>query len=130
VRAALRNEPLTVYGDGKQTRCFAFVGDVVPALIELMDRSDLNGEIYNIGSTERITIVELAKQIVSRTGSPSDITFVPYDKAFGPGYEDMRHRAPCLEKIGAAIGFKPTTALDTILDSVIAEMRKHPGIEV
>ena len=129
VRAALRNEPLTVYGDGKQTRCFAYVGDVVPALIQLMDRADLNGEIYNVGSTERVSIAELAERIVARTGSQSTLTFVPYDKAYGPGYEDMRHRAPCLEKIGAAIGYKATTALETILDSVIAEMREHPGTE-
>ncbi|GMV92304.1 MAG: epimerase [Candidatus Hydrogenedentota bacterium] len=127
VRAALRNEPLTVYGDGKQTRCFAYVGDVVPALMQLMDRSDLNGEIFNVGSTERITIAELAEQVIQRTGSKSEISFIPYEKAYGSGYEDMRHRAPCLEKIGAAIGYAPKTALDAILDSVIAEMRKHPA---
>jgi UDP-glucose 4-epimerase len=127
VRSALRNEPLTVYGDGKQTRCFAYVGDVVPALMQLMDRRDLNGEIYNVGSTQRITIAELAEKVIARTGSQSEVTFVPYEKAYGSGYEDMRHRAPCLEKIGAAIGFQAKTMLDTILDSVIAEMRKHPG---
>lgn len=127
VRSALRNEPLTVYGDGKQTRCFAYVGDVVPALMQLMDRRDLNGEIYNVGSTQRITIAELAEKVIARTGSQSEVTFVPYEKAYGSGYEDMRHRAPCLEKIGAAIGFQAKTMLDTILDSVIAEMRKRPG---
>jgi UDP-glucose 4-epimerase len=127
VRSALRNEPLTVYGDGKQTRCFAYVGDVVPALMQLMDRRDLNGEIYNVGSTQRITIAELAEKVIARAGSQSEVTFVPYEKAYGSGYEDMRHRAPCLEKIGAAIGFQAKTMLDTILDSVIAEMRKHPS---
>ncbi len=126
VRAALRNEPLTVYGDGKQTRCFAFVGDVVPALMQLMDRSDLNGEIYNVGNTERITIMELAERVIARSKSRSEITFVPYDKAYGAGYEDMRHRAPCLEKIGAAIGYEPKTGLDAILDAVVAEMRGRP----
>jgi UDP-glucose 4-epimerase len=129
VRSALRNEPLTVYGDGKQTRCFAYVGDVVPALMQLMDRRDLNGEIYNVGSTQRITIAELAEKVIARTGSQSEVTFVPYEKAYGSGYEDMRHRAPCLEKIGAAIGFQAKTMLDTILDSVIAEMRKHPSAD-
>lgn len=129
VRAALRDEPLTVFGDGKQTRCFAYVGDVVPALIALMDRIDLNGEIFNVGSTQRITIAELAKQVIARSGSQSEIAYVPYDEAYGPGYEDMRHRAPCLEKIRAAIGYEPKTALVEILDAVIAEMRAHPHLD-
>jgi UDP-glucose 4-epimerase len=129
VHAALRGEPLTVYGDGKQTRCFAYVGDVVPALIALMDRKDVNGEIFNIGSTQRISIAELAEQVIARSGSKSQVSYVPYDEAYGPGYEDMRHRAPCLEKISAAIGYTPKTALGEILDAVIAEMRAHPHLD-
>ena len=123
VQAALKNEPLTVYGDGQQSRCFASVRDVVPALIQLMDRSNLNGEIFNIGSTDRISIEDLAKRVIDRTGSASELVYVPYDQAYGPGYEDMRHRAPSLDKVGAAIGYQPSVALDEILDAVIAEMR-------
>ncbi len=129
VRAALRGEPLTVYGDGKQTRCFAYVGDVVPALVALMDRKDLNGEIFNVGSTQRVSIAELAEQVIARSGSRSKISFVPYEQAYGPGYEDMRHRAPCLEKIHAAIGYAPKTTLPEILDAVIGEMRANPHPE-
>jgi UDP-glucose 4-epimerase len=123
VQSAIKNEPLTVYGDGQQSRCFASVRDVVPALIKLMDRADINGEIFNVGNTERISIEDLAKRVIERTGSSSQIVYVPYDQAYGPGYEDMRHRAPSLEKINAAIGYQPTVGLDAILDAVIAEMR-------
>lgn len=122
VDQALRNEPLTVYGDGKQRRCFVYVGDVVPALLTLMDHSDVNGQVFNIGNTTSISMAELAELVIARTGSGSGIQFVPYDQAFGPGYEDMRHRAPSLDKISKAIGFKPTTDLDRILDTVIAEI--------
>lgn len=123
VTQALRQEPLTVYGDGQQTRCFTFVGDVVPALITLMERNDLNGDVFNVGSDYRVSIEDLARKIIERTGSKSELRFVPYTEAYGPGYEDMRHRAPCLAKIHAAIGYKPTTSLDQILDSVAAAIR-------
>ncbi|MBI2435893.1 MAG: NAD-dependent epimerase/dehydratase family protein [Candidatus Hydrogenedentes bacterium] len=123
VSQALRAEPLTVYGDGQQSRCFTYVGDVVPALLTLMTRSDVNGEVYNIGSNQRVTIEALAHKIIERTGSKSSIKYVPYGEAYGPGYEDMRHRAPCLKKIRAAIGYEPRTLLDAILDSVIDDLR-------
>jgi UDP-glucose 4-epimerase len=126
VEAALRGEPIHVYGDGLQTRCFAYVGDVVPALIQLMDRRDLNGEIFNLGASERITIRQLAERVISRTKSKSEIIYIPYEQAYGPGYEDMRHRAPCLDKIKAAIGYSPKTTLDQILDAVSADMRNLP----
>ncbi len=122
-RQALLNEALTVYGDGKQSRCFAYVGDVVPALMTLMDREDIRGEVYNIGNNEPVTMEELARRVILRAGSASTIRYVPYDQAYGPGYEDMRHREPCLEKIKAAIGYKPSTSLDEILDKVIADTR-------
>ena len=125
VRQALLGEPLTVFGDGKQSRCFAYVGDVVPALIRLMDDPATNGEIFNIGSSQRVTMEELALRVIELTGSPSTLRFVPYEQAYGPGYEDMRHRAPCLEKIGAAIGYTPRTSLDQILDAVIANVREQ-----
>lgn len=123
VGQALRNEPLTVFGDGKQSRCFTYVGDVVPALITLMDRSDVNGDVFNIGSNTRVTIEELGRRIIERAGSRSEIKYVPYEEAYGEGYEDMRHRAPCLDKIKAAIGYEPKTDLDEIIDAVIAEVR-------
>lgn len=123
VRQALLNEPLTVFGDGQQSRCFTYVGDVVPALVALMDSCAVNGDIFNIGSTDRVTIGELARRIVERTRSTSEIRYIPYENVYGPGYEDMRHRMPCLEKVRKAIGYTPKTSLDTILDTVIEYVR-------
>lgn len=123
VRQALHNEPVTVYGDGKQSRCFTYVGDVIPSLITLMERQDVNGQVYNLGSRMRVTIEELAQRVIRRTGSTSSIRYIPYEEAYGPGYEDMRHREPCLDKVHAAIGYEPKTSLDEILDAVIADIR-------
>lgn len=123
VSQALLNEAVTVYGDGQQSRCFAYVGDVVPALITLMDRPDLCGQVFNIGSTTRVTIEDLARKVVQRTKSRSRIIYLPYEQVYGVGYEDMRHRAPGLAKIKSAIGYKPRTSLDQILDAVIAHIR-------
>jgi len=119
VRQALLGEPLTVYGDGQQTRCFAYVGDVVPALMALMDHPQAQGQVFNVGSQERVTIEDLARRVIARTGSSSTIRYIPYTQAFGPGYEDMRHRAPCLDKIRDLIGYSPKTSLDEIIDSVV-----------
>lgn len=124
-RQALLNEPLTVYGDGKQSRCFAYVGDVIPALITLMERTDIKGEVFNIGSNEPVTMEELAQRIIQKAGSQSSIRYVPYEQAYGPGYEDMRHREPCLEKIRKTIGYEPKTSLDTMLDIVIEDTRRR-----
>lgn len=125
VAQALAGQPLTVYGDGRQSRCFTYVGDVVPALVRLMDTPEVNGDVFNIGSDHPVSIEDLARRIIERTGSSSSIQYVPYAEAFGPGYEDMRHRAPCLKKIHAAIGYAPTTGLDAILDTVIADLRQR-----
>ncbi len=128
VTQALRNEPLTVHGDGSQTRCFTYVADVVPALIQLLERRDLAGDIFNLGSRECITIEELARRIIERTDSDSTIYYVPYEQVYGPGYEDMLHRAPDLTKVNAAIGFEPRTSLDEMLDEIIGNIRrKLPG---
>ncbi len=129
VEQALRNQPLTVYGDGKQTRCFAYVGDVVPALSKLLLTGSFFGEVFNLGNSESVMIEELARRVIARTGSTSEIQFIPYDEAYGEGYEDLRHRAPSLDKIRAAIGYEPKTPLDTILDTVIADIRRriHSG---
>lgn len=125
VEQALSGRPLTVFGDGKQTRCFTYVGDVVPALIQLMENREVHGEVFNVGSDNPVTIEELARRIISHTGSTSEIQYIPYNEAFGPGYEDMRHRAPCLKRIRAAIGYAPRTGLDEILESVIADLQSR-----
>lgn len=124
VAQALSGEPLTVYGDGQQSRCFCYVGDVVPALIALMDKSDTSGQVFNVGSDRRVTIEELAELIIERTKSSSTIKKVPYEEAYGAGYEDMRHRLPSLEKIRNAIGFNPSTRLEEIIDFVVDAARK------
>lgn len=125
VEQALRNEPVTVYGDGRQTRCFAYVGDIVPALVRLIGRREFFGEVFNLGSSQSVTIETLARRVIERVGSASEIVYVPYDRAYGEGYEDLRHRAPSLEKIHKAIGYQAATSLDKILDSVIADIRER-----
>lgn len=123
VRQALKGEPLTVYGDGAQSRCFAYVGDVVPALPRLLERKASYGEVYNLGSDESTTIEALARRIIARCGSASSVVLVPYEEAYGSGYEDMRRRAPCLDRVQQAIGYRPVTSLDDTLDTVIADVR-------
>jgi UDP-glucose 4-epimerase len=119
VRQALAGRPITVYGDGKQTRCFGYVGDVVDALIKLMDHPDSVGQVFNIGSTEEISILKLAEKVKQLTGSDSDIVLVPYDEAYEEGFEDMPRRVPDTSKINKLVGFKPEMTLDGILKSVI-----------
>ncbi|HOF40210.1 MAG TPA: GDP-mannose 4,6-dehydratase [Candidatus Hydrogenedentes bacterium] len=125
VAQGLRNEPLTVYGDGEQSRCFTYVGDIVPALIRLMERVDISGEVFNIGGIQPITMKELAQRVVQKTGSTGGVTFIPYDQAYGPGFEDMRARVPNIRKIRDAVGFEPRTSLDEILDVVIGDVRRR-----
>jgi UDP-glucose 4-epimerase len=119
VRQALAGRPITVYGDGKQTRCFGYVGDVVGALIKLLDTSDSVGQVYNIGSTEEISIAKLAEKIKELTKSDSEIVFVPYDEAYEEGFEDMPRRIPDTSKIKKLVGFEPKMKLEGILQSVI-----------
>lgn len=125
VRQALLGEPLSVHGDGKQSRCFSYVGDVVPALVALMDSPDTSGEVYNVGGNTGISIEDLAQRVIDRTKSKSEIHYTPYEQVYGTGYEDMRHRKPCLEKVNAAIGFEPKTDLDAMLDIIIEDTRKR-----
>jgi UDP-glucose 4-epimerase len=120
VRQALKDEPLTVYDDGRQSRCFADVADVVNAIASLAGHPDAVGQVFNIGSTEEVTIKELASRVIALTGSSSEILFVPYDQAYAPGFEDMRRRVPSIEKISALIGYKPRYTLEDILKRVIA----------
>ncbi|MEP6718462.1 MAG: GDP-mannose 4,6-dehydratase [bacterium] len=119
VRQALAGRPITVYGNGKQTRCFGYVGDVVGALIKLMDHADSVGQVYNIGSTEEISIVKLAEKVKELTNSASEIVFVPYDEAYEEGFEDMPRRVPDTSKIKQLVDFQPKMKLEGILQSVI-----------
>jgi UDP-glucose 4-epimerase len=125
VAAALAGRPLQVHGDGTQTRCFCHVGDSVHALMGLMDEPATSGEIYNVGSQERVAIRELASRVVAMTGSASDVVLVPYEQVFPHGaMEEMFHRVPAVDKIGDAIGWAPTRDLDAILTDVIASLRE------
>ncbi|MBX5478412.1 MAG: GDP-mannose 4,6-dehydratase [Pyrinomonas methylaliphatogenes] len=119
VKQALAGRPITVYGDGRQSRCFCHVSDVVGALMRLMEHPQAVGEVFNIGSNEEVTILELAERVRKLTGSPSEIVFVPYDEAYEQGFEDMPRRVPDISKINALIGFRPTKSLDEILQTVI-----------
>ncbi|MCX6046480.1 MAG: GDP-mannose 4,6-dehydratase [Chloroflexi bacterium] len=121
VRQALRHEPLTIYGDGEQSRCFCHVSDTVRALQDLLDRPESTaGEIYNIGSGQEVTINQLVQNVIERTDTTSTIKYVPYNEAYAPGFEDMRRRVPDTTKLNQAIGWKPTHDLTKILDDVIA----------
>jgi len=123
VRQALNGEPLTVYGDGRQSRCFTYVGDVVRAVVALADHPDALGEIYNIGSTEEVTIGDLARRVIALSGSQSGLVYIPYQEAYEAGFEDMQRRVPDIRKIQALVGWQPTVDLDGILQSVIDHMR-------
>lgn len=124
VKQALAGEPLTVYGDGKQTRSFTYVGDVVRALIGLLNTKDAIGEIFNIGSPEEITILELAHKVIELTGSKSKIEFIPYEKAYTMGFEDMLRRVPDISKINRLTGFMPETRLEDSLRLIIEYIRR------
>jgi UDP-glucose 4-epimerase len=119
VKQALSGRPITVYGSGEQTRCFAYVGDVVRALVALMDRSESIGEVYNIGSDEEVSMTTLAKRVRDLTGSKSEIVYVPYNEAYEEGFEDMPRRVPDTTKLAGLVGFRPETQLDSILEKVI-----------
>jgi UDP-glucose 4-epimerase len=126
VKQALAGRPITVYGDGSQTRCFGYVGDVVGALVQLMDHPEAVGQVFNIGSNEEVTIGELAEMVKVLTHSRSDIVTVPYHQAYEAGFEDMPRRVPDISKITALVGFRPTMKLEGILRRVIAYYREKP----
>lgn len=125
VQWALRNEPIQVYGDGQQQRCFCNVRDVVAAVQALAEYPGAVGEVYNIGSNEEVTILELAERVRDRADSASEIRLVPYDQAYEAGFEDFRRRVPSLSKIQAAIGWSPTRSLDETIDEIIAYYREE-----
>ncbi len=122
VRQALDNTTISVYGNGKQSRCFCDVRDTVQGLMKLIDSEQAIGEVVNVGNTEEITIEDLAHRVKQRTRSSSNIEFIPYDKAYEPGFEDMMRRVPCVEKLQAITGFRPQTPLNEIIDRVAAHM--------
>ena len=115
IAAAKANEPLRVYGDGAQSRCFCLVHDVVEALVRLQKSEAARGEIFNIGGTEEISMLELAQLVVATLGSKSKIELIPYDQAYAPGFDDMRRRKPLVEKLERAVNFKPQTSLREII---------------
>jgi len=127
VQAALAGRMLEIHGDGTQTRCFCHVQDTIRALAGLMEAREISGEIFNIGSGERIAISELAAKVLELTRSSSQTVHVPYDEVYGQGIEDMLHRQPSTEKIRAAIGWEPTLGLDEILRDVVSHARSAPA---
>jgi UDP-glucose 4-epimerase len=126
VANALAGRPLEIHGDGSQTRCFCHVQDTIRALMGLMDAESISGDIFNVGATDRITILELARKIIEFTESGSELTMIPYDQVYGQGIEDMLHRAPSIKKITDAVGWEPTRTLDEILEDVVEFVRRAP----
>jgi UDP-glucose 4-epimerase len=123
VEAALSNQPLQVYGDGAQTRCFGHVSDIVDAFVKLMGTPTAVGNVYNLGSDEEVTINDLAKRVIKLAGSSSTIEHISYERAYGQQFDDLPRRVPRLDRIRSAIGFKPHYSLDQIIQSVIDEKR-------
>jgi len=119
VQNALLGKPITVYGTGKQTRSFAYVKDVVRAMIGLMDQPKAIGDVFNIGSESEISINELAKKVKKMANSCSDIIHIPYEEAYGQGFEDMQRRTPNISKVKKMIGYNPKVSLDEIIGEVI-----------
>jgi UDP-glucose 4-epimerase len=122
IAAAKRGEPLRVFGDGKQTRCFCYVDDTVEALVRLQNSATTRNNVFNIGNPEEVTIVDLARMVIEITQSKSTIEFVPYEKAYAPGFEDMLRRKPVIEKLASATGFKPATPLRKIVELTAASV--------
>jgi len=126
VKQALTGRPITIHGDGSQSRCFADVSDVIGALVVLMEQPAAVGEVFNIGSDEEVTIRALAERVKALTGSHSEIICLPYEQAYGEGFEDMPRRVPDISKIGNLIGYRPTKSLDQILQGVVDYFRDSP----
>lgn len=125
VQWALKGEPMQVYGDGNQQRCFCSVNDVVQAILGLAGTDDALGQVFNIGSSEEVSILELAERVRKQSGSSSPIKMIPYDEAYEAGFEDFRRRVPSLDKIKRVIGWQPTTPLDMTIDQIIGYHREE-----
>jgi len=124
VKAALANEPITIYGNGNQTRCFAHILDVVDAVIAIAFASNTIGQVINIGNDFEISINDLARKIIDETGSKSEIVYVPYKEAYGDGFEDMERRVPNIDLINHLVGWKPKRDLSTMISDISVEMKK------
>ena len=124
VKSALENKLITIYGDGKQTRCFAHVYDVIDAMMSVAFAENTVGKVINIGNNVEISINELAQKIIDQTGSSSEITYVPYEVAYGDGFEDMERRVPNIDLINDLVGWKPKRDLSAIINDIATEMRK------
>ena len=118
VASAIKNEPLKVYGDGKQTRCFCHVSDVIDALSQLMDKPNAVGQVFNIGSDSEIAITDLARRVIAVCKSSSSLEYVSYERAYGQGFDDTQRRVPKLDKIRSMIDFRPKYDLDQMIQSV------------
>ncbi len=125
VHSAIKNEPIIVHGDGTQSRCFGHVHDVVEGLTSLLDNPECFGKVINLGNDEETSILQLAQKAIDLTGSSSEIQFIPYEEAYGDGFEDMQRRVPNLEKAKRLIGYQPTRQLEDIINDVAAEYRKE-----
>jgi UDP-glucose 4-epimerase len=125
IQSAIKNEPITIYGDGTQSRVFCHVHDAVKAILTLAATESAIGEVYNVGGVGETTIKQLADKIIERTKSTSTITFTPYDDAYPAGFEDMQRRVPDTTKIKTSIGWSPMNTLDKIIDDVTVEMKKQ-----
>ncbi len=126
VRQALEGSPITIFGTGQQSRCFCDVRDTIESILRLVAKGNAIGEVVNIGSDEEISIEGLARVVKQRTKSESPITYIPYDQAYEPGFEDMPRRVPALEKLQKLTGFRPSTLLTEIVDRVVAHFQKKP----
>ena len=124
VKSAIKNEPITIYGDGTQTRCFAHVYDVIDAVIAIAFADNTIGKVINIGNDFEISINGLAKKIIAETESKSEIVYVPYEEAYGDGFEDMERRVPNINLINQLVGWKPQRDLSTIIADISADMKK------
>lgn len=124
VMSAIKNEPLTIYGDGKQTRCFAHVLDVIDAIVAVAFAESTIGKVVNIGNDFEISITDLAKEIIKQTGSKSEIRFVAYEEAYGDGFEDMERRVPNIDLIHQLVGWKPKRDLVAIIEDIANELKK------
>jgi UDP-glucose 4-epimerase len=125
IKAALQNEPIPIHGDGNQARCFGHVLDVVEGLVKALETPECFGQVMNLGNHEEVTIKELAKRVIAATGSNSKIEYIPYEVAYGAGFEDMQRRVPNLEKAKRLIGYQPTRSLDNIISDVVNEFRER-----
>jgi len=122
IGAARSGQPLRVYGDGQQTRCFCYVRDTVESLVRLQGCEAARGQVFNVGGTEEISIQDLARRVIEILGSKSGIEFIPYNRAYEPGFEDMRRRKPVVAKLAATVGFHPRTTLQSIIELTAAAM--------